>query len=174
MIVLGRIWRSIRTQVRKVSWGVVAAALLLHMAGTYALMLLAGEAKLIAADTFLYFYMTTATTIGYGDLTPGTTLGRHLVALFVMPGGVALFASVLAKTSATLLTFWKRHQMGTINYDDMQGHTVLVGWRGRESQRLVKLLLADCSTDDEGIVLVAEGLAENPMPDAIRFVAIDP
>lgn len=173
MIVFGRLWRNLRAHVRKVSWGVVAAALLLHMAGTFVLMTLAGEAKLVAPDAFLYFYMTTATTIGYGDLTPGSTLGRHLVALFVMPGGIALFASVLGKTSATLLAFWKRHQMGTMNYDDMRGHTVLVGWRGRDSQRLVKLLLADCSTDDEGIVLVAEGLAENPVPDAIRFVAID-
>lgn len=173
MIVLGRLMRTLRLHVRRVSWGAVFAAWLLHMAGTWLLLAWAGEAKLIGWDAFPYWYMTTATTIGYGDLTPGSPAGRYVVALFVMPGAVALFASVLAKTSATLLNFWRRHQVGKMSYDEMQGHTVLVGWRGRESARLVQLLLADSSTDDEGLVLVAEGLAENPLPELMRFVAIE-
>lgn len=173
MILLGRLMRAVRTHVRRVSWGAVFAALLLHMVGTWLLLAAAGESKLLGFDAFPYWYMTTATTIGYGDLAPGSTAGRYVVALFVMPGAVALFASVLAKTSATLITFWRRHAVGRMSYDDMQGHTVLVGWRGRESQRLVQLLLSDCNTDDEGIVLVAEGVDENPMPDKIRFVAIE-
>lgn len=173
MFVLGRLIRSLRLQVRRVSWGVVFAALLLHMGGTWLLLAGAGEAKLVGWDAFPYWYMTTATTIGYGDLTPGTTAGRYVVALFVMPGAVALFASVLAKSSTTLLNFWRRHQVGRMNYDGMQGHTVLIGWRGRESVRLVQLLLSDRNTDDEGIVLVAAGVAENPLPEQIRFVAIE-
>ena len=173
MFVLGRLIRALRQHVRRVSWGVVLAALALHMAGTWLLLAWAGEAKLLGSDAFVYWYMTTATTIGYGDLSPGTTAGRYVVALFVMPGAVALFASVLAKGSATLLRFWKRHQVGKMSYDDMQGHTVLVGWHGRESEQLVALLLSDRNTDDEGIVLVARGLAENPLPERMRFVAVE-
>lgn len=173
MFVLGRLVRALRTQVRRASWIAVLLALALHVLASWALLALAGETKLLGADAFPYWYMTTATTIGYGDLSPGGTAGRYVTALFVMPGAIALFASVLAKTSAGLLTFWRRHHVGRMRYDDMRGHTVLVGWRGRESQRLVDLLLADCRTDDEGIVLVAEGLAENPDPERIRFVAIE-
>lgn len=173
MLVLGRLVRALRLQVRRLSWGVVFAALMLHMAGAWWLLAWAGEARLVGWDAFPYWYMTTATTIGYGDLSPGTTAGRYVVALFVMPGAVALFASVLAKTSTTLLGFWRRHHVGRMSYEDMQGHTVLVGWRGRESVRLVQLLLSDCNTDDEGIVLVAQGLGENPLPEQIRFVAIE-
>ena len=173
MYVLGRLIRTLRLHVRRVSWGVVLAALALHMASTWALLAAAGETKLIGSSTFAYWYMTTATTIGYGDLTPGTAAGRYVVALFVMPGAVALFASVLAKTSAMLLNFWKRHQVGSMSYDDMQGHTVLVGWRGRESARLVELLLGDAYTNDEGIVLLARDVADNPLPDQMRFVAIE-
>ncbi|MFC0676348.1 potassium channel family protein [Lysobacter korlensis] len=173
MFVLGRIVRTLRTHLRRVSWAVLVAALVLHMLGSWLLLAAAGEAKLLGLDAFPYWYMTTATTIGYGDLSPGTTAGRYVVAFFVMPGAVALFASVLGKSSATLLNFWKRHQVGRMGYTDMRGHTVLVGWRGRESARLVQLLLSDCSTDDEGIVLIAEGVAENPLPDRIRFVAVE-
>ncbi|MBT2750112.1 MULTISPECIES: potassium channel family protein [unclassified Lysobacter] len=171
MIVIGKLFRTLRGHLRRVSWGAVAAALALHMAGTWLLMAWAGEEKLLGWDSFVYYYVTTASTIGYGDLSPGSAAGRWAAALFVMPGAIALFASVLAKTSASLLNFWKRHQVGKMSYEDMHGHTVLIGWHGRESERLVQLLLADTHTDDEGIVLVAEGLAENPLPDQIRFVA---
>jgi voltage-gated potassium channel len=173
MFVLGRLVRALRAHVRRVSWGVVVAAFALHMGVTWALLAAAGEAKLLGFDAFPYWYLTTATTIGYGDLTPSTTAGRYAVALFVMPGAVALFASVLAKSSASLLNFWRRHQVGRMAYTDLRGHTVLVGWRGRESVRLVQLLLSDTHTDDEGIVLVAEGIAENPLPDRMRFVAVE-
>jgi voltage-gated potassium channel len=173
MFVLGRVARALRAHLRRLSWAMLVVALLAHMLGAWALLAAAGEAKLLGVDAFPYWYMTTATTIGYGDLSPATTAGRYIVAFFVMPGAVALFASVLGKGSATLLNFWRRHQMGRMGYADMRGHTVLVGWRGRESARLVQLLLSDTHTDDEGIVLVAEGVAENPSPDRIRFVAVE-
>lgn len=173
MIVLGKLYRSLRGHLRRISWGVVAAALAMHMSATWLLLAAAGEAKLLGWDSFVYYYVTTASTIGYGDLSPGSAAGRWVAALFVMPGAIALFASILAKTSASLLNFWKRHQVGKMSYEDLRGHTVLIGWHGRESQRLVQLLLADANTDDEGIVLVAEGLAENPLPEQIRFVAVD-
>lgn len=173
MVVLGRLFRTLRLHIRHVSWGAVCAALMTHMAVTWGLLAWAGETKLLGWEAFPYWYMTTATTIGYGDLTPASAAGRYVVALFVMPGAVALFASVLAKSSATLLNFWKRHQVGKMSYDGMRGHTVLIGWRGRESARLVQLLLSDRNTDDEGIVLVAQGVGENPLPEQVRFVAIE-
>ncbi|QSX78123.1 potassium channel family protein [Agrilutibacter solisilvae] len=171
MIVIGRLVRSLRRHMRRVSWTAVFLAYLAHLLLTWALLALAGESKLVAPDAFPYYYMTTATTIGYGDLSPSTTAGRYIVAFLLMPGAVALFAAILTKTSASLLLFWKRHLMGKMSYD-MQGHTVLVGWRGAESVRLVQLLLSDTATDDEGIVLVAEGLSENPLPDQIRYIAV--
>lgn len=172
MIVLGRIMRTVRRHVRRVSWGVLLTAFLAHMLFTWALFVLVGETRLVGLDAFPYYFMTTATTIGYGDLSPSTTSGRYIAGFVLMPGAVALFAAVLTKSSAALLHYWKRHVMGKMNYRDLQGHTVLVGWRGAESARLVQLLLSDSATDDEGIVLVAEGLGENPMPDHIRFVAV--
>lgn len=172
MILIGRLVRSLRRHVRRVSWTAVFIAYVAHMLTTWALLGLAGETKLVAPDAFPYYYMTTATTIGYGDLSPSTTAGRYIVAFLLMPGSVALFAAILTKTSASLLVFWKRHLMGKMSYD-MQGHTVLVGWRGAESVRLVQLLLSDTATDDEGIVLVAEGLGENPLPEQMRFVGVE-
>lgn len=171
MYLITRLVEQMRRHVRRVSWGVVACALLAHLLLSWGLLAMAGEDKLTAPHAFPYYYMTTATTIGYGDLSPATVAGRWIAVLVLMPGAVALFATVLAKTSSVLVAFWRRHMTGRMAYTDWRGHTVLVGWREGESQRLLQLLLSDCATDDEGVVLVAEGLAENPAPEAMRFVA---
>lgn len=173
MVIFGRFARSLRRHVRRVSWLALFMAYVAHMLTTWSMLALAGESKLVALDAFPYYYMTTATTIGYGDLSPSSTAGRYIVAFLLMPGAVALFAAILTKTSAALVIYWKRHLMGKKSYHDMQGHTVLVGWCGTESGRLVNLLLSDTATDDEGIVLVAEGLNENPLPEQIRFVSVE-
>lgn len=173
MHLIGRLILVLRRHVRRLSWGTVAGALLCHLALTWVLLTWAGEGRLTGLDAFPYYYMTTATTIGYGDLSPATVAGRYIAAFVLMPGAVALFAMVLGKTSAVLLAFWRRHHMGKMGYPDLVGHTVLVGWRGAESMRLVELLLSDSATDDEGVVLVATGLQENPAPDHLRFVATE-
>lgn len=172
MWVLGRLGRALGRHIRRVSWLAVVLALLAHMLLTWALLAIAGEEKLIPANAFPYYYMTTATTIGYGDLSPQTTPGRMVVAFLLMPGAVAFFAAVLTKTSVGLASYWRRHREGRMSYEGMEGHTVLVGWRGAESDRLVDLLLADTATDDEGLVVVAEELKENHRPEQMRFVAI--
>lgn len=172
MWVLGRLSRSLLRHVRRVSWLALVMALLAHLLLTWLLLAAAGEAKLIAPGAFPYYYMTTATTIGYGDLTPQTTAGRMVVAFLLMPGSVAFFAAVLTKTGAGLSVYWRRHREGRMRYDEMSGHTVLVGWRGAESDRLVSLLLSDTATDDEGLVVIAEELKENHRPEHMRFVAL--
>lgn len=171
MWTIGRLSRALARHVRRVSWLAVLLALVAHMLATWALLALAGEGTLTAVEAFPYYYMTTATTIGYGDLSPHTTMGRLVVAFLLMPGAVAFFAAVLTKTSASLAAYWRRHMVGRMSYRELEGHTVLVGWRGRESERLVELLLSDTATDDEGLVLVAMEVAENPRPEQMRFVA---
>lgn len=173
MFVLQRLYRSLRRHVQQVSWLAMLGALVAHMLATWALLALAGEQKLVDLGAFPYYYMTTATTIGYGDLSPSSVPGRMIVGFFLMPGAVALFAAVLAKSGTSLAAFWRRHHMGKMSYAQMKGHTVLVGWRGSESTRLVELLLSDTATDDEGLVVVAQGVGENPAPERARFVATD-
>lgn len=174
MPLIGRLYRVLRVHLRDITWTVLLVALALHVVACWVLLAWARETGLVGWETFPYFYITTATTIGYGDFSPATTTGRYIAALFLMPVAIALLASALGKGSATAVNFWKRHQRGEMSYHEMSGHTVLVGWRGRESARLVQLLLADGDTGtDEGIVLIAEDLEQNPMKDHVRFVAVE-
>lgn len=172
MWVLGRLSRALARHVRRVSWLALVLAMLAHALLSWTLLALAGERDLIAGESFYYYYMTTATTIGYGDLSPKSTPGRLIVSFVLMPGAVAFFAAVLTKTAAGLTAYWRRHREGRMSYDEMDGHTVLVGWRGAESDRIVDLLLSDTATDDEGLVVVAEELTENHRAEQMRFIAI--
>lgn len=50
----------------------------------------------------LWWAVQTATTVGYGDVTPRTVVGR-LVAAFVMLQGIALIAVVTASITSTFV-----------------------------------------------------------------------
>ena len=165
--------RRVYLAVAEVTWGTLALAAALHALVSWLLLALAGEAALTGgATTFLYFYVTTATTVGYGDLSPATGAGRLVGALWVLPGAIAAFAALLGKTTADLGALWRRRMEGAGSYERRTGHTVVLGWQGARTRRLIDLLLAD-QPEGERIVLVAKSAERNPMPEAVDFVHTD-
>ena len=57
---------------------------------------LVGETDLTSSfTTFAYYLVVTASTVGYGDLSPTSVAGRWIVILFVIPGGLSLFSALL-------------------------------------------------------------------------------
>jgi len=48
-----------------------------------------------------YFACSTATTVGYGDLSPSNKLGK-IIALFLLPSGTVLTAKALGDMSGVL------------------------------------------------------------------------
>ena len=165
-----RLWQRLYLSIATLSWSVLAAAFITHALLSWLLLWLAGEIDLTSDGvTFAYYYMTTATTVGYGDLSPGGKAGRLADILVVLPGSIALFTSVLGKAISDVSGFWRRRLQGFGNFSDRQGHTLVVGWQGPRSQRLIEGLLID-QAKGERIVLLATDLAENPVPDAVDFV----
>lgn len=55
----------------------------------------------VGVGTGLYWAVTTATTVGYGDVTPKTTLGR-LISVLVMMTVVPLFAATFSLLTTSL------------------------------------------------------------------------
>ena len=163
MPVLFKMWGLLRRRLGALSWGFILGAFVLHLLASASLMAMAGEDHLLKdAWTWCYYYITTASSVGYGDLSPQSSLGRGLAAFFVIPGAIGLFATVLGKVTTAFINAWRKQKMGNGDYSKLKGHTVVVGWNGQETQRLVGLLGQDVRTDDEGIVLVDATLEENP------------
>lgn len=156
-------------RLRTLSWPMLVVLTAVHFTVSYWVLRLLGEQSLRDFHTFWYFYLTTATTVGYGDLSPQTVGGRYATTLLVMPGGILLFTSVLARFAQTLIDQWRQRMRGHGDYSHLQGHIVILGWLGRQSERMYDLLKADRS-ERRDIVILAN-LAENPRPDDAYFVA---
>lgn len=172
MPLLRRLLVACYRHVSALTWPALVALVALHLAIAWLAFAIAGEAKVAGAGTFWYFYTATATTIGYGDVTPETVVGRLVTVLWVMPGGIALFTAVLTKLIQSVGKAWTRRMRGDGDYSAMNGHLVLMGWHPARTPKLVRLLLADRRYDHAGIVLAATGLDQNPLPDHVRYVRV--
>ncbi|PEQ14405.1 ion transporter [Novosphingobium sp. PC22D] len=164
------IWQRVYTAIATLSWSVLTIGFVGHALVSWLLLDLAGESDLTRdAVTFAYYYMTTATTVGYGDLSPGGQMGRLADIVWVLPGSIALFTSVLGKAISDIGGYWRKRLQGMGDFSERQGHTLVVGWQGARTRGMIEELGIEHNRG-ERIVLVASGLAENPMPDVIDFV----
>ncbi|RFA35434.1 hypothetical protein CAL65_13235 [Alkalilimnicola ehrlichii] len=96
-----------------------------------------------------------------------------MIALWVIPGGIALFAALIGKTTGILVDFWRRSMRGRTDYSDLSGHTVVLGYHGEATELMVDKLLEDDATRRAEIVLCVVKDIENPMPDKVKFVRGD-
>ena len=119
---------------------------------------------------FWYFYVTTATTVGYGDVSPKTEGGRLLTTLWIMPGGIVLFTAFIAKFIRFMSDHWRKRMRGEADYSFLANHIVILGWQGRQTQRIIEEIIGDVDAERREIVLCTTKDIENPMPDAVRFV----
>ena len=160
--------------VAELSWSALALMALGHALVSWALMSWAGEEKLAGDGVgFLYYYLVSATTTGYGDLAPVTQAGRLIGVLFVLPGGIALFTAVLGKMLTGIGQLWRRRMMGLNDYGDRRGHFVVLGWHDDFTHRLVEMLASERTPGTPPTVLVAKALERNPLPELTDFVRTD-
>ena len=169
----GRFLRKIQRGVAEVTWTILALSAVIHVGTSWLSLIIFGEGEITSPAIFPYYYLTTATTVGYGDFSPATTGARYIAGFRIMPGAVLLFTAVIGKLIQAFTERWTRAMRGREDYADMRGHVVVFGWRGDRSRRLIELLLAEESAAAHGLVLVTRGLAENPMPEAIQFVRVE-
>lgn len=169
------LFRRLLVATAEARWWVIAVAAAVHIAVTWAGLTALGERDL-TGDAFGYYYLTTVTTVGYGDLGPSSTAGRWFVGLWLMVGGIALFTAVLGKAISGITNVWRRRVEGYGDYSGLSGHTVIIGHDGNRTDRLIAELLADDGfeggTDEADIVLVATaGSVEEAKPsDKARLV----
>lgn len=151
-------------------WAGIGMLLVFHFASSWLLLWAAGEERLLSGTEFIYFYLTTATTVGYGDLSPGSVPGKLITTIWLMLGGIALLTTVIGKASTSVGELWRRKMKGLGDYSILAGHTVLIGWDDRFSERVVDLLFQDVSSSGDGLVICDSLLSENPLPGKCSFV----
>ena len=149
-------------------WTLLAILIGLHALSTWGLMLLAGEEKLQAPATFFYWYATTAYTVGYGDLSPQSDAGRLITALWVFPGAIAAFTTVVAKVLAAIGDVWRVRRAGKGDYSRMTDALVLIGYHPARTPKMIAELCADLSPDQTLVLLTRQTLTD--LDSRIRYV----
>lgn len=121
----------------------------------------------LAFGTGLYWAITTATTVGYGDVTPKNTAGR-VVASVVMLTTIPLFASAFALFAGAVASAHLRRLLGMEHRELAGGEVVVYGMHPAVPASVSELLTAG---RDVVVVTTAD---RSCLPDGARVVVADP
>lgn len=133
-MVVHRLWHNLLVYFSELRWTTIIWLFLFHFWVTYVGMYYAGEGSI--TDSFSYWYIVTTSTVGYGDLSPSTQLGKAVVALWVIPGGVALFTTIIGKAVNDIGEKTRMNREGKGVYRRYIDHILLVC----DSDEAVKVL----------------------------------
>ena len=167
------LWKRLYTSIATARWSVLLLVAAAHFLTSWALLAATGETDLTGhAATYFYYYVVTATTVGYGDLSPGGDAGRIAASLYVVPVAIAIFTAIIGKAITDITSYLRRNHMGMGSYAKKTRHTVIIGWQGERTRRLIEGLISD-SVNQEQPVLVSSAIAENPMPNEVDFISVE-
>lgn len=169
MLVLRYLRKLIDRHFTQLNWQAVISMVLLYMVLCWGLLSAAGEDALTGSD-FLYWLLVTASTVGYGDLSPTTAEGKLIVAFFVIPFGLSLFALTAGKVAAFGAHQWRKGIMG-LKQLNLNDHVLVIGWDEQRTPNMLRLLLLEAAQNrGRKICLCVTDMMENPLPGEIEFV----
>lgn len=145
--------------------------LLGYVVGSWLLLRLAGEHAITDSLTdFIYYLFVTASTVGYGDMSPTTAAGKWIVSLLVIPGGLGVFAVGVGRVASLFLQYWKSGLQGKRSVK-VKNHILVLGWNEQRTLHLIKMLQHE-ESGRRPIVLCVRPEIENPLPGEIEFVRV--
>ncbi len=115
-------------------------------------------------DTFWWFYLVTASTLGYGDVFP-VTLGGRIDTIGILVFGAVLLIAFMIQLGSIGFKIVKKIWSGEMG-SNFTNHLLLIGERGERTKTITTGLLNDKNMAHHGIVLCFDGTKteRNPIP----------
>jgi len=134
-----RLLRRVVNGAVQMSWPYAIGITLAHAASVAGGYLVLGEQELVSSLVqFVYFYVITGSSVGYGDFSPSGDAGKLFTALWVVPGAISLFAFLVGKIIAGISIKMRKKMNGYGNFSAKQGHIVVLGHVAGQTDRLLQ------------------------------------
>ena len=101
----------------------------------------------------VWYTLVTITTVGYGDITPHSVLGRTS-AMILLLAGVALFGALSGKFASFLFDRQQKKDRGLLKMNKIKNHFLICGWKPNFERILEGILLANPEIPPEKIILL--------------------
>ncbi len=114
----------------------------------------------------IWWAIVTASTIGYGDVSPESRLGK-VVAMFFIMFGAGFMTFYMAKLASSFVLSQSALSRGERSYEK-SNHLIVVGWNSRSNHTINHMLKHQ---PERSIVLIDFSLHENPLQaEGVHFV----
>ena len=101
----------------------------------------------------IWYTLVAITTVGYGDITPHSVLGRTS-AMILLLAGVALFGALSGKFASFLFDRQQKKDRGLLKMNKIKNHFLICGWKPNFERILEGILLANPEIPPEKIILL--------------------
>lgn len=133
------ILKLLARKIKAVRFRTIFGLALLHLVLTYFGFAYLGEADLTASFiSYAYYYTVTASTIGYGDMSPSSEYGQLFATLFLIPIAVSIFAALITKAISIMTNEIQKIKDGFGDFSNVKNHTVIVGCMPKKTDQLIR------------------------------------
>ena len=151
---------------RRLTWPAMFFLILLQTTITYVLFAVAKEVDLTHHPlNFLYYNMVVISTVGFGDFSPVTHVGKAVVAFWQIPSGLIVFASFIGKITQLFIDIARKNMNGTNDFSDLNDHILLLCWDKHSTKQIVQLILGDKKREKRQILLCVTDDMKNPFAE---------
>lgn len=164
-MVVNRLIRLLKIHFSQVTWGTILALFTLHASLSWLMLLAAGERELIAWESFVYYYVVTTSTVGFGDLSPSSEAGKWIVALVQIPLGLAIFGALLGKLGQSVTKVLRQVMTGEKDFSHLDTHILIFGWHETRTAKIIEHILGDKRRVQRKILLCVFEEMEHPFID---------
>jgi len=163
--------REFGRKLRKISRSALVYMTLAHMSISYwAISQMPGEEAFVSSvPKFIYTWVITATTIGFGDVTVETDTGYLFVAFFFVPFSLFIGAVALSHLLAFGQLKFRKKLLGLGTFKKMKNHIIIFGYLQGRTEQIIDLIFADKNRDkSKKVLLVTDQGIEDPFAEDDR------